>query len=210
MKRLKTEQDEESSKLNNSNINGVAPCGNENNSIVRKCTSLYDEVSFTYDDFDVLEYAKHLGFCEEVENMHSFINGMGIEEFSVFAYQSALLAGGCGCGHVSTQKCDLDTLKDEEQDLLAELKIANKELIDARVRVVQNDDDSELGSNNNSVVQRVFHQENDFTQIQNDLNCGSGDSSISNCHVSSLRHRTNTSRFSTTHYATEQWNLSVR
>ena len=118
------------------------------------------EPKFRYEDFDVMEYAKSLGFREEVDNMHDFILGMGIEEFSVFAYQSALLAGGPGLNKKVFNFYSIEKLKEEEEDVLEELKESNNELIEARANVVAQDDDLELPqSGRHDIVHSVISQE---------------------------------------------------
>ena len=51
--------------------------------------------------------------------------GMGIEEFSVFAYQCALLSGGPGCCRKIKDFYSLDTLKGEEKVLFGFSSILN-------------------------------------------------------------------------------------
>ena len=132
--------------------------GVEKSSLEKVQTS--DEPKFRYEDFDVMEYAKSLGFREEVDNMHDFILGMGIEEFSVFAYQSALLAGGPGLNKKVFNFYSIEKLKEEEEDVLEELKESNNELIEARANVVAQDDDLELPqSGRHDIVHSVISQE---------------------------------------------------
>ena len=50
---------------------------------------------------------------------------MGIEEFSVFAYQCALLSGGPGCCRKIKDFYSLDTLKGEEKVLFGFSSILN-------------------------------------------------------------------------------------
>jgi len=111
-----------------------------------------DASRFSYEHFDVMEYAKSIGFREEIENMTEFIDGMGIEEFSVFAYQCALIAGGPGCCKRVNDFYCLDTLKEEEKDMLEALKDTNEELIEARAYLIAEHDDFELPSHRHDIV----------------------------------------------------------
>jgi len=114
---------------------------------------------FRYEDFDVEEYAKSLGFCDELENMVAFVNGMGIEEFNVFAYNCALLAGGVGLNKKVLNLYSVETLKEEEADLREELKEAQDELLEARANVVKLEDDTKLKSEEYSAILKVDSKE---------------------------------------------------
>ena len=59
-------------------------------------------------------------FCIRIQFL-----GMGIEEFSVFAYQCALLSGGPGCCRKIKDFYSLDTLKGEEKVLFGFSSILN-------------------------------------------------------------------------------------
>lgn len=95
---------------------------------------------FKYEDFDVKVYAKSIGFIEEVDKISDFVDGMGIEEFNVFAYNCALLAGTPGFKNVR-KLYSMETLIEEEKNILEELDEAHQELIEARADVVACDND---------------------------------------------------------------------
>ena len=119
------------------------------------------EKVFKYEDFDVEEYAKSLGFCEELENMVEFVEGMGIEEFNVFAHNCALLAGGVGLNKKVLNMYSIETLKDEEADLREELEEAQKELLEARANVFKLEDDTKLESEEYSAIMKVKSEDKD-------------------------------------------------
>ena len=75
---------------------------------------------FMYADFDVKSYAKTRGLCEEVEEMREFLDGMGIIEFNIFAYNCAMMASGPGIYKKLLYFSDLDTLKEEAECLKGE------------------------------------------------------------------------------------------
>ena len=192
--------------------------GVEKSSLEKVQTS--DEPKFRYEDFDVMEYAKSLGFREEVDNIHDFILGMGIEEFSVFAYQSALLAGGPGLNKKVFNFYSIEKLKEEEEDVLEELKEANDELIEARANVVAQDDDLELPqSGRHDIVHTVISQEeltiNNPEENEKEGETRSSDMS-KNDNVSSTlgirqRHCVGTSSTNySSHLNSDQWELAQR
>jgi hypothetical protein len=112
---------------------------NNGNSIPR------NSVVFRYEDFDVAEYATSIGFYEEVHDMVDFVDGMGIEEFNVFAYKCSLIAGSNpGNDKRMFNVLGIESLEKEEKDLIEELRVANQELLDARESVVMIDEEKEL------------------------------------------------------------------
>mmetsp|Transcript_11058 Transcript_11058/g.28047 ORF Transcript_11058/g.28047 Transcript_11058/m.28047 type:complete len:1293 (+) Transcript_11058:181-4059(+) len=101
--------------------------------------------SFRYEDFSVSEYASSMGFHEEVHDICDFVNGMDIEEFNVFAYRCALLAGSNpGFDKRIFRLYGIETLRELERDLMKELQVANQELLQARRDVVMIADENEL------------------------------------------------------------------
>ena len=64
-------------------------------------------------------------FCIRTQFFLKLSIGMGIEEFSVFAYQCALLSGGPGCCRKIKDFYSLDTLKGEEKVLFGFSSILN-------------------------------------------------------------------------------------
>lgn len=101
--------------------------------------------TFRYGDFDVLEYASSIGFHEEVHDMVDFVNGMDIEEFNVFAYECAYLAGNSlGFDKRIFRLYGIETLRELERDLVEELRVANQELLEARRNVATIVDEDEL------------------------------------------------------------------
>lgn len=101
--------------------------------------------SFRYEDFNVSEYASSMGFHEEVHDLRDFVNGMDIEEFNVFAYKCALLAGSNpGFDKRIFRMYGIETLRELERDLMKELQEANQELLQARRDVVMITDENEL------------------------------------------------------------------
>ncbi len=97
--------------------------------------------TFKYEDFDVKVYARSLGFSDEVDKISGFVDGMGIEEFNVFAYTCALLAGGPGFGLTVLNLYDVRKLREAETRIIDELDGAHQELMNARSAVVKVDDD---------------------------------------------------------------------
>jgi len=101
--------------------------------------------SFKYEDFNISEYATSIGLYEEVRDMDDFVEGMGIEEFHVFAYECAKLAAAPNCNGCLFRKSGIEDLQQEEKDLLIELEEANEELKDFRKKIVEiADDDNPL------------------------------------------------------------------
>eukprot|EP00536_Pseudo-nitzschia_multiseries_P007467 jgi/Psemu1/195687/e_gw1.176.6.1 len=70
-------------------------------------------------DFDISEYARSLGFSEEVE-CGEMVDDMGMEEFNIFAYECALLAG----------KPDSLALKRLEYQSIKSLRELEKDLVE--------------------------------------------------------------------------------
>ena len=100
---------------------------------------------FKYEDFDVMEYAKSIGFDEEVNCTVDFIKGMDIEEFNVFAYRCAELAGkNLGCDKLMINRYGIETLRELESELLDEIRQANEELLEARKDVAMFGDERVL------------------------------------------------------------------
>jgi len=100
---------------------------------------------FKYEDFNVSKYARSLGFGEEVEAGVCIVDEMGIEEFNVFAYECALLAGEANFHKKLIDIYNLKTLKEKEEEILnIELKKAQDELMEARANVVERSYDHDL------------------------------------------------------------------
>eukprot|EP00536_Pseudo-nitzschia_multiseries_P003826 jgi/Psemu1/237046/estExt_Genewise1.C_600084 len=95
---------------------------------------------FTYADFDVVKYAKSVGFSEEVDFMSDFVIGMGIEEFNVFTHSCAILAGGPKLEGTILSMYSVEKLKEEKDELIAELKTLQHQLACARADVVKTED----------------------------------------------------------------------
>lgn len=109
--------------------------------------------SFRYDDFDVKEYAKLHGFGDEVEMVSDLVDGMGIEEFHVFAYNAAMMGGGPGLNKEVYKVYSLHALEEEEKELIEELQEARAELLEARTNVVTlNNDDTDLQEEEHSAI----------------------------------------------------------
>ena len=108
---------------------------------------------FRYEDFDVKLYARSMGYGDEIDRVSEFVDGMGIEEFSVFAYMCSLMAGGPGLNKKVLEYYSIESLEAEEQDLLEELDEAHQDLIDARTQVILDDDEKAVESNDDSIRQ---------------------------------------------------------
>jgi hypothetical protein len=136
---------------------------------------------FRYEDFNIMEYASSIGFHEEVHEMIDFVKGMDIEEFSVFASKCAYLAGSDPqFNKMLVALYGIEILKEEEMDLMEELRVANHELLLARENVAMLDTDEEL-EESEQPVQPSIHFEN---EDQDDTIQGYG-----NCESSGLRRR---------------------
>jgi hypothetical protein len=102
-------------------------------------------MDFFYDDFDVKRYAKKLGFDEETE-LVDIVDGLGIEELSVFAREYAQSsANPCVYGmspHLLNFK-SIEELQEMEHELWEDLRDCNAELIAARKQAVEHADDEE-------------------------------------------------------------------
>lgn len=99
--------------------------------------------NFEYQTFDVDEFARQLGFVEEAD-MEDLVVGLGIEQLNMYAYESALAAGGpCIYGKIDQLilLANIDDLKDMEQETVDELKEANKALLEARAHVMRDKTD---------------------------------------------------------------------
>lgn len=105
---------------------------------------------FKYEDFDVKVYARSLGFGDEVDKVSDFVNGMGIEEFNVFAYNCALMEGGPGIGKKVINLYDVEKLRETEKEILEELDDCHQELINARSDVTFLDDDETVALKENN------------------------------------------------------------
>jgi hypothetical protein len=115
---------------------------------------------FRYEDFDVSEYASSIGFHEEVHDTVDFVNGMDIEEFNVFASKCAALAGSDTQSKRLISEYGIEILKDEEIDLMEELRVANEELLQARQNVAMLATDEEL-EESKQPIQPSIHNEDD-------------------------------------------------
>jgi hypothetical protein len=204
---------------NNNDVDDDDPLPPDEEGVEKKEAQTCGEPIFSYESFDVMEYAKLLGFREEVDNMHDFILGMGIEEFSVFAYESALLAGGAGLNKKVFNFYSIEKLKEEEEDVLEELKEANDELIEARANVVAQDDDFELPlSGRHDLVHSDSSQEELIinNSEEDEIECETQSSNMSkNDNVSTLgirqRRCVGTSSINySSHLDSDQWELAQR
>ena len=113
--------------------------GNQTTSILRR-----NPIEFRYEFFDIKAYAPSVGFHEEVHDISDFVHGMGIEEFHVFARECADLAGKPSLDQKNYDHYSLESLREEEGELLKELREANLELQEARQKVVTFKDDKEI------------------------------------------------------------------
>ena len=103
---------------------------------------------FKYENYDVKQYAKTISHNEETE-LIDIVDGLGIEELSVFAReyaQSSSTPFPFGCFPDSLKLLDIEDLRDIEEDLWTDIKALNAELIEAREFVVKQDDDFEVDS----------------------------------------------------------------
>lgn len=107
-----------------------------------------EAIHFTYDDFDVIQYARKLGFDEETE-LVDLVDGLGIEELTVFAREYALNSAKCcvyGTAHELLRFASIDDLRDMEDEAWDDLRAANEELVAARAYVLAEDLDLEAGT----------------------------------------------------------------
>ena len=129
---------------------------------------------FMYNDFNVLKYAKSLGYIhEEVDIIAEFIDGMGVEEFNIFAINYARKAGGLSLTRKKKKydRYDIEELEEREDAIKKELKISCNNLVEARNNAVikednnnnNNDDDVDVDvellvdNDNEAPVQPVHH-----------------------------------------------------
>lgn len=137
---------------------------------------------FKYEDFDVRVYAKSMGFDDEVNLMTDFVDGMDIEEFNVFAYNCAMIAGGPGFGKKVLNIFNVGTLLEEEKDVIEELKEAQEELNEARADVVAQDGDTIVGTDHDSI-----HSKQNLADLrQNAIQSSAIQSSISTRDINML------------------------
>ena len=97
-----------------------------------------EKKGFKYETFCVKSYASSMGFTDEVEKVSKFVDGMGIEEFNVFAYNCALLEGGLGLS--SLKFLNTKKLIAKQEDIEKKLDKLHESLIAARQEVVERDD----------------------------------------------------------------------
>ena len=103
---------------------------------------------FKYENYDVKQYAKTISHDEETE-LIDIVDGLGIEELSVFAREYAQSSSSpcpLGCFPNSLKILDIEDLREMEEQLWIEIRILNQELIEAREEVVKQDDDVEVAS----------------------------------------------------------------
>jgi len=103
---------------------------------------------FNYQNYDVKHYAKTISHNEENE-LVDIVDGLGIEELSVFAReyaQSSSTPFPLGCFPNSYKILEIDELIDIEEGLWGDIKVLNEQLIEAREYVVKQDDDYEVDS----------------------------------------------------------------
>mmetsp|Transcript_24447 Transcript_24447/g.67563 ORF Transcript_24447/g.67563 Transcript_24447/m.67563 type:complete len:1179 (+) Transcript_24447:381-3917(+) len=121
------------------------------------------ERKFTYAKFDIVKYARSMGFGEEVDNMTEFVDGMGIEEFNVFAYNSAMLAGVPDIAQTlfKNYNGNIEYLKEEEADIIEELAELQSKLFAARSAVMQEQLDEPVVPGDDEYTQIQAHQSQD-------------------------------------------------
>jgi hypothetical protein len=137
---------------------------------------------FKYQNYDVKQYAKTISHNEENE-LIDIVDGLGIEELSVFAREYAQSSSSpfpLGCFPSSYKILEIDELIDIEEDLWVDIKVLNEQLIEAREYVVKQDDDFEVDSTMIATA-ASFDSGGDWGD-NNDLR----DGSISNSSISSL------------------------
>lgn len=103
---------------------------------------------FKYENYDVKQYAKTISHNEETEII-DIVDGMGIEELSVFAREYAQASSSpfpLGCCPNKLKLLDIEELTEMEEDLWDAIRVLNKKLIEARQYVVKQDDDYEVDS----------------------------------------------------------------
>jgi len=103
---------------------------------------------FKYEKYDVKQYAKTISHDEETE-LIDIVDGLGIEELSVFAREYAQSSSSpCPLGFCpnSLKVLDIEDLREMEEQLWTDIRILNQELIEAREEVVKQDDDVEVES----------------------------------------------------------------
>ncbi len=105
---------------------------------------------FKYENFDVKSYARSLGFTDEVDKISMFVDGMGIEEFNVFAYHCAVLEGGTA--RLPLNVLSKEKLEAKQKEIEDELDIIHQDLIDARESVITLDDADQKVSSDESLV----------------------------------------------------------
>ena len=96
--------------------------------------------TFKYENFDVRKYAKSLGFSDEVDRMTDFVDGMDIEEFSVFVQHTVRIASGPAFNQKMLNMYGDEALIEEARDIIEELRDLQAELAEARADVVKLDD----------------------------------------------------------------------
>mmetsp|Transcript_4818 Transcript_4818/g.12258 ORF Transcript_4818/g.12258 Transcript_4818/m.12258 type:complete len:1303 (-) Transcript_4818:886-4794(-) len=103
---------------------------------------------FEYDTFDVDEFSKQIGYVEETE-INDVVDGLGIEQLNMFAYESTLAAGGmCIYGKVDQLilLASIEDLVEMEQEAVDDLEITKQSLMDARAAVAEDETDIEVGA----------------------------------------------------------------
>lgn len=118
-------------------------------------------IAFRYEVFDVSEYASSIGFHEEVHDTFDFVKGMDIEEFNVFASKCAALAGRDTQFKRPRSLHGIEILKEEEIDLVEELRVANKELLQARENVAMLATDEELEESKRPMQPSIHNEDSD-------------------------------------------------
>jgi len=130
-------------KSNSNNDRDVASAAGSNAS-GKFCGALTH--GFKYENYDVKQYAKTISHNEETE-LIDIVDGLGIEELSVFAREYAQASSSpcpLGCFPNSMKLLDIEDLREMEEGLWIDIKILNEELIEARENVVKLDDDFEV------------------------------------------------------------------
>ena len=150
----------------------------------KSLSSVKSKMSFSYKNFNISIYAKSLGFCDELDMMSDFVEGMGIEELNVFAYQRAYLASGLGINLFILQFYTVDRLKAKENEIMLELREAQVQLQQARRDVVFDDDGDRALLGGSQSIPIAVHTMDDFKEVDYDITSVTSDRSVDDSAVS--------------------------
>jgi hypothetical protein len=126
-----------------------------------------DQKHFEYADFDVLEYARKLGFDEET-TLVDIVDGLGIEELTVFAKEYSLSsANPCmyGVAHELLGFATIEELRDLEEEAWQDLRDANEQLIAAREAVVDGKNETHDEGSRDHSGQGGLDHENSYDDL---------------------------------------------